>query len=323
MNKTLKALFAGALLAVTVNALAAECEIGMGISPVSEGDNVPASIARKLEAKLKTVLTHAGVAAGDYDCQFFITGRFDHAYSQEASGVGGRVLVNTELQLAICDGDNKKVFASATFPIKGVGATDEQALTRALGSLNAKNPEFINFVENGKAKIIDYFNNNYQNYLSKAQTALKARNYDEALYWSTAIPECCVGYPQASALAMSIYADKVNYEGQMLLSQAQGEWAANPTAAGASAAYQYLAQIDPSAACFAQAQALGSKIAATVKDDHDFETRQKYKDALELEHKKLDNANAREAQRIEAARAAAVAWAKNQPKVIVRNNWIW
>ncbi len=83
--------------------------------------------------------------------------------------MGGRVLVKTNLQLAICDGENRKVFATATFPLKGVGASDQQALTRALGSLNARNPEFINFVENGKAKIVDYFDKNYPTYMAKAR----------------------------------------------------------------------------------------------------------------------------------------------------------
>ena len=227
MKLSLKHIALAAVLAATgLQAGAAECEIGMGIAPISEGDKVPASVARKLEAKLKMVLSHAGVAAGDYDCQFFLAGRFDTAYAEAAPGLSGRVLMKTDLQLAICDGSNQKVFATATFPLKGVGGSEEQALTKALSSLNAKNPEFINFVEKGKAKIIDYFNNNYPTYLTKAKTALKARNYDEALYWATAVPECCTGYNQAAQLANSIYTDKVNYDGAMLLAQAEGEWAA-------------------------------------------------------------------------------------------------
>lgn len=304
-------MISAAMAAASMAASAADCEIGMGIAPIMEGDQVPASISRKLEAKLKMALTHVGVAAGDYDCQFFLTGRFDQAFSQEAGGVGGRVLVKTDLQLAICDGENRKVFATATFPLKGVGATDEQALTRALGSLNAKNPEFINFVETGKAKIIDYFDKNYPTYIAKAQKALNARNYDEALYWSTAVPECCAGFAQASTLADDIYTDKINYEGAMLLAQAEGEWAANPTDAGASAAYRYLSQIDPSATCYSQAKALGQEMAKVVKQNYDFETKEKYRNAVDLE--KL---------RIEAARKAAVAWAQNQPKTVVHNNWI-
>lgn len=294
---------------------AADCEIGIGLAPfITEGDDVSSGVEKKLQAKLKMVLAHSGVAAGDYDCQFFITGRFDEEFSQEAGGVGGRVLVKSNLQLAICDGDNKKVFATATFPLKGVGANNEQALTRALTSLNAKNPEFINFVENAKDKIINYFNNNYQTYLTKANNALNQRNYDEALYWATSIPECCNGYAQASALTNTIFTDKINYDGAQALAKAEGEWAANPTQAGASAAYRYIAMIDPSSSAYPAAKDLGAKIAKSVKADYDFETKEKYRNEVKLEQ-----------QRIKAARDIAVAWAQNQPKVVVRNHyhWIW
>lgn len=83
----------GLLALASASAYAADCEIGMGIAPITEGDNVDAKVARQLEAKLKSALTYNGVAAGDYDCQFFIAGRFDHSYSEQAGGVGGRVLV--------------------------------------------------------------------------------------------------------------------------------------------------------------------------------------------------------------------------------------
>lgn len=220
-------------------------------------------------------------------------------------------MVKSDLQLAICDGTNKKVFATATIPLKGVGATDEQALTKALGSLNAKNPEFINFADKAKDKIIDYFNKNYPTYLQKAQTALSQRNYDEALYWVMTVPECCAGYNEAHRLATAIYNDHIDYEGAQLLAKAEAEWAANPTAGGAQAAYSYLTQIDPSSESYTAAKSLGAKMTKSVKADFDFETKEKYRNqvALEKEH-------------IQAAKAIGIAWAKNQPKTVVKHNWI-
>lgn len=302
----------GLLALAAASAYAADCEIGMGIAPITEGDNVDAKVARQLEAKLKSALTYNGVAAGDYDCQFFIAGRFDHSYSEQAGGVGGRVLVKTDLQLAICDGEGQKVYATTSIPLKGVGATDQQALVRAMSSLNARNPEFARFVENGKAKIVDYFNKNYSTYITKANRSLKARDYDEALYWASSIPECCNGYSEAHALVLSIYNDKINYDAAMLLAQAEGAWAADPTSDGAAAAYAYLAQIDPSASCYDKAKTLGKKIGATVKEDYDFETKEKYRDAVALEK-----------MRINSAREVAIAWAKSRPRTIVRHHWWW
>lgn len=161
--------------------------------------------------------------------------------------------MKTDLQLAICDGSNQKVFATATFPLKGVGGSEEQALTKALSSLNAKNPEFINFVEKERPN-----HRLLQQQLShlphQGQDCPESPQLRRSPLLGHRLPECCTGYNQAAQLANSIYTDKVNYDGAMLLAQAEGEWAADPTDAGAAAAYSYLAQIDPSAACYAQAK---------------------------------------------------------------------
>lgn len=308
----LKNLIISGIIAITsVSTYAADCEIALGIAPISEGDDVDAKVSRQLEAKLKSALTFSGVAAGDYDCQFFVTGRFDHSYTQQASGVGGRVMVKTDLQLAICDAEGQKVYSTTSIPLKGVGATDQQALVRAMSSLNARNPEFTKFVEQGKAKIIDYFNKNYPTYIAKANRSLKAREYDEALYWATSIPECCTGYNEALSLINTIYTDKINYDGAMLLAKAEGAWAADPTSAGAGEAYSYLSQIDPSAACYSKAKALGTKISSTVKENYDFETKEKYRNEVALEK-----------QRINAAKEIGVAWAKSQPRTVYHTNWV-
>ena len=74
---------------------------------------------------------------------------------------------------------------------------------------------------------------------------------------------------------------------------------------------RYLSQIDPGSSSYQAAKDLGKKMSASVKADYDFETKEKYRNAVALEQ-----------QRIKAARDVAVAWAKNQPKTIVHHNWI-
>ena len=134
---------------------------------------------------------------------------------------------------------------------------------------------------------------------------MQQRNYNEALYYTSSIPECCVGYDEAYRLTMEIFQSNVDYEGQMLLAQARAAWAASPDEQGAREAWMYLAQIDPSASCYSDAMTLGKQIQKTVKEDRDFEVKEKYRNAVELEK-----------QRIAAARDIGVAWAKSQPRVV-------
>lgn len=60
--------------------------------------------------------------------------------------------------------------------------------------------------------------------------------YDAALYYVTSIPECCVGYEEASKLIDTYYTQYVNYNCQLIMQYARSEWAKSPDAEGASKA---------------------------------------------------------------------------------------
>lgn len=312
-SRNIKLWASAVLLSSCLAAQADECRLMMSTLPIEQGENVPAAISSRLQAQLATAMSQYGVVAGDNETKFFVTGRFDNAYmEQTASGTQRNYFVKTTLTLYIGDYEGRKVFASRAFELKGVGNSVERAYSKCLRSLGSDNAEFISFVEDGRRKVIRYFDANYRTYLTRAQSALSMRNYEEAMYYASSVPECCKGYNEAMALINSIYRDYINYEADMLLAKARGAWTADPTAAGASEAYRYLQQIDPSASCYSEAVKLGKEMAKVVKANWDFENVQKYKDSVALEK-----------QRIEAARAIGVAWAKNQPKKEVYVNWIF
>ena len=309
--KILKAIFVAAALTLPLFAQAQECDIEIAIANITKGDVVPEAISSKLEGKLTRALAKAGIVAASYDAQFFIAGRFDDAYNDIISGPSQKSVVKTTLTLYIGDADNQKVFASESFDLKGVGASDEQAYTRALNQISATNPQLVNFIRRGKEKIIDYFDSNYTTYINNARKAMASRDYDQALFYASAIPSCCRGYAEANALAMKIYADNTNYMSDKLLAQAKAAWAADPTEAGARKAHKYLSQIDPAASCSGAANALSSEISKTTKKQWEFENVQKHNDAISLEK-----------QRINAAKEVAVAWAKSRPKVVNRYHFV-
>lgn len=306
--KIIKSLIGIVALCASAGAYAqGECTIDVSIADITKGDVVPAAINSKLEGKLTQALGKAGMISAPYDSRFFVAGRFDDAFNDISGGPSQKVYVKTTLTLYIGDADEQKVFASESFELSGVGGSDQQAYTRALNKLSAGNKQLVDFLRNGQQKIIDYFDANYQSYINNAKKAMAARNYDEALYYATAIPSCCKGYAQANELAMQIYKQNMNYTAQQLLAKARGAWAADPTAEGAAEAHMYLSQIDPEASCAAEAQALSKQISQTTQKQWEFENVTKYNNAVELEK-----------HRITAAKEVAVAWAKSRPKQVNR-----
>lgn len=313
MKRALNIIIASFLIACSLSATADDdCTIDVSVANVTKGDAVPPKVQSSLEAKLATALSAAGMCSADYDAQFFVAGRFDNAIIDIVGGTSQQYVVKTTLTIYIGDANEKRVFDSKSFDLKGVGTTKELAYKRCLGGLSASNKALRTFLSEGKQKILAYFESNYPSYISKAKRAMISRNYDEALSLLAVIPSCCSGYDQACELAMQIATDNIDYIGAQLLAAAQGAWAADPTADGASVAHYYLRQIDPNSACYADAQKLSKTISTTTQKQWEFENITKYNN--EIAYRK---------QAMLAARDIAVAQAKNRPKVVNRYYFVW
>jgi len=299
------------MLFLTAFIAKADCEVRIGVGPMEAGEIVAPGIESQLESKLQRALTRQGVMASGQYSQFFITGRFDSSYSDMVGGgTSNRYVVKTDLTLYIADQEGQ-VYASQSFPMKGVGDSEERAYIKCLGSLSPNDKDFVRFVQEAKDKIVSYFDDNYQAYLTKAQTAMTQRNYAEAMYYAGIIPECCRGFESAQNMLITAYKHATDYDAQTLLAKAEAAWGANPNENGALEALGYLAAIDPAASCYPQAQKLTNKITNTVRGDFEFENRTKYQREMDLEQK-----------RIEAARAVGIAWAQNQPKTVYKTNFV-
>ena len=294
------------------------CDIDIATVNITKGEIVPQAVDARLQAKLSQALSKAGLTSVDYDSRFFVAGRFDDAINDVTGGPNQKVLVKTTLTIYIGDAEEQKIFASETFELKGVGSSDQQAYSNALKSINGSNEKLIDFLKEGKQRILDYYDANYTKYLDNARKQMAARNYDEALFYATAIPSCSVGYAQATTLALQIYNQSMNYEAQQLLAKARAAWAADPSADGASVAYSYLSQIDPSASCAPEARVLGDEITQTTKKQWEFENVTKYKDQIELEKRRIDATTQNERRRLEAAKEIAKAYATSRPRVVNR-----
>ena len=286
-------------------ASAQDCSLRIGIAPIEQGEKVPERINTQIEPILTRAISKFGIVADPFYSQFFVAGRFDHTLDDIVSGPPTRYAIKTTFTIYIGDAVNQQVYATTSLELQGIGNSEERAYISALNTLTSKNGELSNFIEGAKSKIIEFYNKNYKSYLAKARTAMKLRDYEQALLYTSSIPECSAGYGEASELTSQIFQSNVDYDAEMLLAQARAVWAANPTIEGASEACSYLAMIDPSAKCYPAAKALGEQIGRTVKDDIDFWTKGVYKDNVNIEK-----------MRISAARDIGVAWAKNQPKIV-------
>lgn len=280
---------------------------------VAPNSGVAPSLEKVLEGKLNNVITTGGF--GEEANQRFILTSHINVLSEDVTETNPTMFVyNLCFDLYIGDGITGTLFASTQVVGKGVGITKDKAYLMALKSLNPKDASLKAFVEDGKEKIVEYYNLNGASIIKKAETLAANQQFYEAIYELSTIPEVCSAYyDQANDLIVDIYQRQITQEGSSKLAEAQAIWNAGQDREAAERAGEILASINPQSPAYKQAQQLGSTIS----------TRIKALDAREWTFKlqqQRDDTTIRKAQ-ISSAREVAVAWAKSQPKIIYKTYW--
>ena len=272
---------------------------------VMAGDNVesfPAGAQALIENKLTQVLTRNGIAGLDYTGQFVLTVTTTPLDKDVIAGPPAKIAERMEMNLYIVDVLAKKVFASTSIKVRGLGETETKCYLNAISNMPLQSPELAKFIEEGKQKIIAYYDHETDNLIKQAQFLAKQKKYEEALSIVTIVPQQSAKYDAAMNCGLEIYQQYINNECDINLAKARQAWAAQQDAFGAAAAGEYLEKILPDAGCYGDAMALYKEIKGKVLDDWKFEMKL-YQDDVDV--KKLQ---------INASKEVGVAYGKNQPK---------
>lgn len=304
------ALFMGKLSAQN-NFMDGESRIALSIALPEQADPLPAGAETYLINKLKQVAAQNGLAAEAGYSRFFITATITPISKDIVAGPPQQIAQNMEITLYIADGFDHKLFATTTVSAKGVGTNETKSYIDAIKHINSNSKQFKEFAEEGKAKIVAYYEAQCDNIVKKAQSLAKQKDYEAALYELVAIPDVCKCYDQALEATADIYQQYVDHLCDVNLAKARAAWAAEQNANGAKKAGEYLAYIYPDAKCYNEGMALYREIKDKVLDDWKFEMKI-YQDGVDLEK-----------ERIKAWRDVGVAYGNHQQPVNNYVNWLF
>lgn len=292
-------------------ACAQDCDIHLMAIEANPDGEMPEAAGEYLFNRLCTAVTGDGISATGQYAQFFIAAKALPLYEQAVTGAPVKTALTLSLNLYIGDYWGEKVFDRMSLEIRGVGESRERAYLNAFRSLNKNNQQVANFLEKGKQRIIAYYDAEYNNIIREAQRESALRNYERALFLLGAVPVCCNGYDTVADELVKTYHEYIDYNCDRLLMQARNAWAVHPDQRGAAEAARILNQLEPDAACYGDAMDLYREIKDKMKDDWNFEMREKYKDSIELRK-----------QTIEAARAVGVAFGEGQQPQTTNLMWM-
>ena len=282
--------------------MAVETEfIPISVYAADDQESFPQGAKAMIENKLTQLLTKNGVAGMDYKGQFLLTITTTPLDKDVIAGPPSKIAEKMEMNLYIVDAYAKTVFSSTSFTVRGLGETENKCYMNAISHMPIQTPQIAQFVDDGKKKIIAWYDHEGEQLIKKAQFLAKQKEYEEALSVVMLIPQQSKHYDAALAAGLQIYQQYVDNECNINLAAARQAWAAEQNKIGATKAGEFLANILPDAGCYGEAMALYNEIKGKVLDDWKFEMK-KYQDGVDLEK-----------QRIDAMRQVGVAYGNHQP----------
>ena len=299
-----------------------------------ERDNLTNTSSRFLETKMTQLLTRNGVVNDMPFNRFVITAKANVLSKDIIAGSPARISEKVELTFIIGDAVENKWYGSHILPLTGVGLNEELALQNAIKSIKVNDPDLNAFVQQSKAKIVDYYLSNASSIMQEVDALVSEERYDEALYRLALIPSACGDvFESAQSKMQVINKRRIDLESESLLSQARAEWAKNPNASGAEAVFSLVSAINPRAHCFPHIapfiNEVKNKLTADEEREWAFQMKQ-YEDDLAREKREFEAQQNRETTRaeirkkeIDAARQVAIEYARNQPDVVYNTVLIW
>jgi hypothetical protein len=185
-----------------------------------------------------------------------------------------------------------------------------------LRTISLKNSIVDKFLDEGKRKIIEYYNSRCDFVIARAKSLATQNQFPAALNTLSSIPEVCKDcYMKALDEIGPIYQDFIDHDCQVMTNVASAVWASQPNSNGAMMAGAVLSDIDPDSRCYDESKSLLNKMEQKVlKDeqrDWSFMTKV-YEDQVMLE-----------SLRIRAFRDVGVAYGENQQPTYNDIMWVF
>ncbi len=323
---------------------------------LSENLEIPLEAKNLLLTKLNQITSNNGMSGSQANPRFIITANINIGTKDIIAGPPQMLAQNFDITFFIGDALANTAFSNITISLKGVGVNENKLFIDALKLINPKNKEIVNFLEEGKGKIINYYNTRCDFIIKEVQTLVKQEKYDEAIYQLTLVPDVCQAcYFKCLDTLTHIYQQKIDADCKVKFNKAKAEWISSQNSVGAEKVSDILNSINPQSSCQSEVNVFLKSIDSKLKEDErvrwQFKMKQ-YNDRIQekkeqlriaeekgkrddsfRENQALRDATLREKQslrnyeldkvRVTAFRDVAVEYAKNQPKTVTYNRIYW
>ncbi len=294
--------------------------IALNVFMPEQTEKMPEAATGFLRDKVSQILSNYGLSGNNSNERFIVVPVLSIVSKEITPTSPVMTILEMQVSLYIGDGVEGTKFSGITLSLKGVGSNETKAYNDALKKMKTKDQTLQDFIENGKKKILEYYNAKCDFILSDAQSLSSQNNLDGAIYMLSQVPTVCKEcYTKVNNLAQDFYKKNQERLCKIKLSQAENLWSANPNQQGAQQAAELLNEIDPETSCFEYARVLMKNIKTRIQNK--IEADELFQRKIQL--LEMKNSAELEKVRISALRDISVAYAKSKPTNIVYNVRGW
>jgi len=252
---------------------------------------IPSEANTLLITKLNQITSNNGMGGSAINPRFIITASVNIGTKDIIAGPPQMIAQNMDVTFFVADALTNTVFSNTSLSLKGIGTNENKAFIEAFKTINPKNKELKSFLNEGKNKIINYYNTQCEFIIRDALSLSKKGEYDAAIHKLVVVPDVCENCHRKSMDTMQyIYQQKIDKECLLIMRNAQTTWMANQNSTGAAKVAEIINTISPFSTCEPDAgnlmRQVQSKLAAEEKAQWELQI-QEHRDAVKLKEEAL------------------------------------
>lgn len=220
--------------------------------------SIPNNAKKTLKDRMQKIITKNGMGSAK-NTRFIMTANVRELNLEKSETAPVIYIYNLEVNFYIGDGIDGTLFSSCSLEVNAAGDSKEKAYMAALKKIKATDPQYQAFIDEGKKKIVDYYESKCDFIIKEAVTKADRKEFDEAIYQLLSVPSICKGcYDKVQEMSVQIYKRKIENDCQVNLSKAKTEIAGNNW----DEALKYLSGYTPDMECYPE-------VATLMKDIQD------------------------------------------------------
>ena len=208
-----------------------------------------------LLSKMNKLLSKEGLSS--YYSRYIMWPRVDVLSQEPTATAPVKYVTELDVTFYIADNVTKTVYNEVSYNVKGVDRKEEKSYFKALKKIKSTSSESIEFINDAKSRIIEFYNSKCEFILKDVESMAKRKDFDKAIYTATSIPEICKScYFKGQDMAIKIYNQKMENDCMSLIAKAKSAKAQDKYDLAAT----FLSTILPDVSCYEEAQELLKEI---------------------------------------------------------------